>query len=206
MALSDCSPRLDPDRELPAEAEAFVVEAERRIQCFLESDESLEVPAFVPSDARTFWRALAWVKEEGHSSGRNLCEWGSGFGVNACLGSMLGFRAYGIETHGPLVREAERLARDFRLEVDFVRGSFLPPGADRITAEVQEEFAWLDEGGADGHDLLEMEPDDFDLIAAYPWPGEERTLDRIFDRYAARGSLLITYHGREGLRVRRKVR
>ena len=48
-------------------------------------------------------------------------------------------------------------------------------------------------------------PDDFDVIFAYPWPGEEDVIMQLFDRYAAVGALLLTYHGIEELRIRRKA-
>ncbi len=54
-------------------------------------------------------------------------------------------------------------------------------------------------------DELGLEPTDFDLIFAYPWPGEEQVIYDLFDRFAAAGAVLITYHGVQGMRVQRKT-
>ena len=44
-----------------------------------------------------------------------------------------------------------------------------------------DDVAWLTTTGPDGYDELELEPDDFDVVFAYPWPGEEQV---IFDLFA----------------------
>ena len=66
--------------------------------------------------------------------------------------------------------------------------------------------AWLTTTGPDGYDELELDPDDFDVIFAYPWPGEEQVIFDLFADYAAVGALLLTYHGIEGVRLQRKVK
>jgi hypothetical protein len=65
-------------------------------------------------------------------------------------------------------------------------------------------MAWLVPGGDDGHALLGREPDDWDVVFAYPWPGEEHVIERLFDRFAERGALLVTWRGEKGARVQRK--
>ena len=47
-------------------------------------------------------------------------------------------------------------------------------------------------------------PADFDVIFAFPWPDEEDVIPALFDRYAVRGAVLVTYHEGESFRVRRK--
>ncbi|MCK6459507.1 MAG: hypothetical protein L6Q95_06390 [Planctomycetes bacterium] len=69
-----------------------------------------------------------------------------------------------------------------------------------------QEFGWLSAGGACGHELLGAAPQDFDLVFAYPWPGEEEVIEGLFERYAGDSALLLTFHGLDGLRLRRKVR
>ena len=58
-------------------------------------------------------------------------------------------------------------------------------------------------GGACGYDELELELDDFDLIYAYPWPGEEDWLYELVRRHARPGALLLTYDVSEGFRLAR---
>ena len=65
--------------------------------------------------------------------------------------------------------------------------------------------AWLQTGEASGYDELDLEPDDFDVIFAYPWPGDEELIDSLFEKFAATGALLLTYHGINEMRLQRKT-
>jgi hypothetical protein len=69
-----------------------------------------------------------------------------------------------------------------------------------------DDVAWLTTTGPDGYEELETEPDEYDVVFAYPWPGEEQVIFDVFADCAAVGALLLTYHGQEGLRLQRKVR
>ena len=69
-----------------------------------------------------------------------------------------------------------------------------------------DDVAWLSTSGPDGYEELHLEPDDFDVIFAYPWPGEEQVIFDLFADCAAVGALLLTYHGQEGVRLQRKVK
>jgi hypothetical protein len=53
---------------------------------------------------------------------------------------------------------------------------------------------------------LGLDVDDFDLIFAFPWPNDEELTEQLFDRFAANGALLLTYHQPEAIRLRRKLR
>lgn len=160
-------------------------------------------PAFVSSDFSLAYSALRDLEESGLVPGDRFCEWGSGLGVVSCLAAMAGFRAFGVEARGRLVRGARRLAARFDLPAEFARGSFFPKeGSDELVAE--REFAWLSTGVRCGHQALGAGPDEFDLIYAYPWPDEEQLVAETFEARACRGALLLTYHGEFGLRLRRK--
>ena len=67
------------------------------------------------------------------------------------------------------------------------------------------DFAWLSTVGGSGYEELGLGPDDFDIIFAYPWPDEERLTGALFERYARAGAVLLTYHGGDDLRLRRKT-
>jgi hypothetical protein len=145
---------------------------------------------------------LRSLAEADLASGNLFCEWGSGFGVVACLAAMLDFDAHGIEIEGALVEAARLLAADFNLQVEFAHGSFIPPGNDiQIDGEA---FCWLTTDGNPPEDM-ELEADDFSVIFAYPWPDEEHVIEDLFERHAAAGAILVTYRGEEDLRVKRKV-
>ena len=186
---------------LPHDVRSFLQEADRRIERFqLHS----RIPGFVPSDFARAYGVLRALSAAGLARGELFCEWGSGFGVVACLAALLDFDACGIEIEGELVDAAQQLADDFCLPVQFVRGSFIPSGG-AARARAGAEFAWLTTDEAPAHTELGLTPDDFAVIFAYPWPDEERLTGDLFGRYAARGAVLVTYHEAEGFRVRRKT-
>lgn len=193
-----CLPR--GGQGLPAKVRAFLREADRRIRRF---QSRWSVPAFVPSDFVAAYAALRDLAAAEVAPGNLFCEWGSGFGVVACLAAMLGFESCGIEIEGDLVDAARQLAEDFDLPVEFTQGSFIPrAGATALLGDA--EFAWLttDDGGSHGPTLS---PDDFDVIFAHPWPDEESLIEGLFERHAAAGQVLVTYHADGSSCLRRKV-
>jgi hypothetical protein len=120
------------------------------------------------------------------------------------LAALLEFDACGIEIEESLVREAQKLAEDFDLPVEFVRGSFVPRGAeDRVHAG--GTYSWLTTEGDYAYDDLDLEVSDFDVVFAYPWPDEEWVVCDLFDRFAGTGAILATYHGSGEFRLKRKV-
>jgi hypothetical protein len=182
---------------MPRDVQKFLHEAERRIRKF---QRDAHLPAFVPSDFGCVWNVLRAFAAADLAPGQLFCEWGSGFGVIACLAAMLDFDAFGIEVEGELVDEARRLADDFGLPVEFAHGSFLPNGT-----RADGEYAWLSTDAADAHEELGLDAEDFGVIFAYPWPDEEGLTERIFEQHAAAGAVLVTYHGGDDFRLRRLV-
>jgi hypothetical protein len=182
---------------VPRDIRRFLREAQRRVARFQRHS---RLPAFVASDYDRVYRALRAVAEADLAPGRLFCEWGSGFGVVACLAALLEFDACGIEIEGELVDAARALADDFGLPVEFVHGSFIPPGYDAD----DDAFAWLTTTADAAHDELGLEPDDFDVVFVYPWPDEEGLTADLFARRGQAGSLLLTYHGNDDFRLRRK--
>lgn len=192
------------DAPLPERVSRLITSANENIAA-LEDQSRAAIPAFVPSDFELVYRALVAIKSGNLTTGRRFLEWGSGIGVVACLGVYAGFDSAGIEIEPRLVEIAERLARSHRLAAQFVCGNFMPHDATPLV-EFHADVNWLSTGGTDGYAELELEPDDFDLVFAYPWPGEEQVLFDLFADFAAVGALLLTYHGQEGLRAQRKMR
>jgi hypothetical protein len=186
---------------VPSEVLAFLREADRRIEKFRWEN---HLPAFVPSDYFAAYHAMQGLESSNLLTGRWFCEWGSGFGVITCLAAMLEFDAWGIEIEGELVKAARSLADDFGLPAEFVQGSFIPTHGKDF-ARAAGECSWMSDVAGGGHEKLGFEPEDFDLIFAYPWPDEEDVTAALFERYARIGAVLITYHEEGGLRLRRKV-
>ena len=192
------------ERPLPPRVVEFLKDAKKRFDK-LEDESRAAIPAFVPSDFPLVYRALAEIKSANLAAGRRFLEWGSGMGIVACLAEELGFEAAGIEIEPMLVRIAEQVAEKHRFNAQFICGSFVPDTlVDRV--EVTGDVNWLTTHGADGYEELQLEPDDFDLIYAYPWPGEEQVIFDIFANCASVGALLLTYHGQEGIRLQRKMK
>jgi predicted O-methyltransferase YrrM len=191
-----------PTAAAPADVVALIADARQRIEK-LENTSRAAMPAFVPSDFDLAYQALAAIEKAHLAAGHRFLEWGSGIGVVACLATQLGFDAVGIEIEPPLVEIAESLATTHRLNTQFVCGSFLPDGAE-VRLELPDDFAWMTTTGSAAYDELDLAPDDFDIVFAYPWPGEEQVIFDLFADHAATGALLLTYHGLEGIRLQRK--
>jgi hypothetical protein len=189
---------------VPDNVAQLLADARRRIEQ-LEDETRAAIPAFVPSDFELVYRALGYVKLARLATGRRLVEWGSGIGAVTCLAVLAGYDAVGIEIEPTLVAIAEDLAHDHNIHTQFAQGSFVPHGA-QPRLDWTGGVSWLSTGGPDGYAELELDPDDFDIIFAYPWPGEEQVIFDLFTDCAAVGTLLLTYHGQEGLRLHRKVK
>ncbi|MDB5306239.1 MAG: class SAM-dependent methyltransferase [Gemmataceae bacterium] len=200
MPLIDLPPPVG-EAGIPPDVRRFLRQADERIEAFQVWS---RVPAFVPSDFDGAYRLLRALADSPLARGPRFCEWGSGFGVVTCLAAMVGFDACGIEVAGELVDHACQLAADFDLEAEFVRGSFVPRGGeDRVCRT--GEYAWFTTDADAAYDELGLDPDDMDVVFAYPWPDEEAVTGELFDRYAGPGAVLITYHGGDDFRLRRKA-
>jgi hypothetical protein len=197
--IADEADRLQPldlvPEPVPPEgrAGALVADAERRVERFLESESIERIPGFVVGNAWLAWDALTRIREEGLAPGPRFCEWGSGFGIVTGLAALAGFDACGIEIEPELVEHSRALLADHGIPAEFHRGSYVPDGAR--TDEI-------DEGALDRD--LGFGAADFDVVYAYPWPVEEDLVACLFAAHAPPGALLLTFHGRRDLRVRRR--
>jgi hypothetical protein len=193
-------------RPIPRSIRLFLRDAEDRVNDYLANGRT-RVSGFVPCDFVAAWHTLQAIVDGNLAAGQMFCEWGSGFGVVACLASLIGFEAYGIEIEERLVDEARDLADAHGLPVEFALGSFIPDGSGRVLdEEYSAESFWLCDDTAPAYEELELWPDDFDVVFAYPWPNEETAIDRMFDQSAGTGSLLLTYSQLDDVRIKRKIR
>ncbi|MEE9391285.1 MAG: hypothetical protein V3W41_02140 [Planctomycetota bacterium] len=189
---------------LPDRVVDFIAAANRGVEDFVEGHLDEPITSFVPSNYEEVYRVLAALKERSVLSGRYFCEWGSGIGVVCGMASLLGFEACGIESRRELVEAGERFLSSFDIDIPLAQGTFIPPGADAVADDLDGP-AWLDLGCVSGYDELESEIEDFDVIFAYPWPGEEHVVERLFSHFADIGAVLVTFRGLEGVIVQRKV-
>ncbi|MEN1678309.1 MAG: hypothetical protein AAGJ46_01865 [Planctomycetota bacterium] len=194
-----------PPVELSTRVASLLDDADGRIERLQHDRRDCPIAAFVPSDFALAYHALDRIDELGLAPGRRFLEWGSGAGVVTCLAAMLGWDAVGIEIEDPLVDIAEAIADDHEVQAEFVRGTFVPEDSQADLTD-QRDINWLRTDGVDAYEWLGLEPDDFDVVFAYPWPGEEQIIFDLFCDSGAVGALLLTYHGQEGIALHRKVR
>jgi hypothetical protein len=196
------------DQELPPKVREFIAEANHQVTKFMEARPKPLV-GFYPSCFETVYRALREISTRRLTAGNAFCEWGSGFGVTASMASLLGFDAYGIEIDSELCDVSRELANQFDIPVQFVTGSFIPPGSDRLIDRAYANFQgdlMLDPHTDNTYEEIGMEVCDFDLIFAYPWPKDAKLTGSLFDKFASSDALLLTYNGLESVRLQRKRR
>ena len=179
-------------------------DADERIEAFQHAHRDEPVAAFVPSDFVAVYQSLVSITEINLAPGTRFLEWGSGVGVATLLAGFLGYDAVGIEIEEELVETAQQLAEDHAIDAEFVAGSFVQPQYEHLF-DMLGEFNWVRTDGHSAYDDLDLEPDDFDLVYCYPWPGEEANSERLFAKCGATGALYLSFHGRDGMKLRRKV-
>jgi len=192
--------------DLPGDVTALLRAADRRVSRFAWDIASV-LRGFVPSDFEIVYRALHAIRDSHLACGNSFCEWGSGLGVVASLAAMLGFDAYGIEIDEDLFHASQELAGEFGIPVQFAHGSFVPQGADELidlTFRDNDGGLSLDTQADHTYDDLGLEICDFDVIFVFPWPDDEPLVARLFERFAARGALLLTYNDAGFVRLYRK--
>ncbi len=168
---------------------------------------STQVRGFVPGNYAAIYSSLKAVHDSHLLCGNRFCEWGSGVGVVSSLAGMVGFEAYGIECDENLCRAANGIRDDFEVPVTFVQGSYIPEGVEDLVDDAfatQEGELSLQVEPDDAYDELGLDIDDFDLIFIYPWPNDVELTHAIFDRYAARGALLLAYYCNDSIALYRK--
>lgn len=204
MARLKTVPFEPPAIPLPDRVVALLDDADERIDSFQFEHRDTPVAAFVPSDFVLAYQSLAAIASLNLAPGRRFMEWGSGVGVVTCLAAMLGYDAIGIEIEDDLVDVSRELASDHAVDAEFVAGSFVP--LDEVDLfDLTGDFNWVRTDAVSAYDELDLEPDDFDVVYCYPWPGEEALSEELFAHCCATGSLLLSYHGRDGMRLRRRM-
>ena len=169
---------------------------------YLQTDATIE--NFVTADYPLVARTLAAIIDAGLIAGTNFCELGCGFGIAVLIAESLGLRAFGIEVEQELVQQAEQLFERLASDASVHHGSFVPRDSDpmqQLESEVQNVTTEAD----DLWRQLDVAPDEVDLYFAFPWPGEEHYFETFVDNHGSDGALLLTYRGREGMRLQRKV-
>jgi hypothetical protein len=191
----------DEPAAVPYHLKRFLAEADKRVEAALAD---ARTPAFVPSNYEALFPVLRTLFHSTLLRGTTFAEWGSGVGVATLVAAYVGYDAYGIEAEWELVEEARKLADDFDLSAEFVCGSFVPAGGEDHVYRTGE-YGWFTTQSDSAYADLGLDPDDFDIVYAYPWPDEEEVVADLFEMFAGDGAVLLTCKGGEGFRLRRKV-
>ena len=187
---------------LPKRVVAFLEGADRHIDAFFERWRRAPHMGFFPSDHELVYGALQAVRTMVPEPPR-MCEWGSGFGVIAGLGSLLGYQSCGIEIDPRLTTGSRRLLEEYRLPVEIFEGSFVPDSFD-VPHDIYDP-GWHTVYAENSRGEVDVDIDDFEVIFAYPWPGEEEIYYAVFEQFAAVGAIFVTYQGLNGVAVHRKT-
>lgn len=188
---------------LSAPAEALIDHANDAIEAFMLADQEV-IENFVTCDFHLVGQALVWIQQNHLTSGNRFCEWGCGVGVATMLAAMQGMDSVGIEIEPSLVEQSAAVAEENEVDAKFCCGSFVPRHSERVST-VAAEVANVVTDEGEIYEEIGLAIEDFDLFFAFPWPGEHGFFEAVFDDHAAVGSLLLTYRGREGMHLVRKV-
>lgn len=197
--MTDSMGDLDP--ALLARIDRIIQEGWSRWERFDEEVRQKDFHPFVPANPRVVLEAL-----RPHAApGVRFLECGSGMGVITVLADLLGFDACGIELDAQLAREAEELARAAGSAARFVTGSFLPEGYRWNRRTRDQRLGTIGEGPS-GYLQLGTHLDQFDLVFAYPWSGEESVFLDLMSEYGHPDALLLLYTGNDSVKRYRRGR
>ena len=191
------------DTTVPAEVRDQIEMSRLRIQSFQDNWDRAQIEQFVAADYYHVYQALDWINQNSLKIGGRFLEWGCGFAVVSAIADSLGFDAIGIEAEPELLAEGRRTIADWDSQAELIHGNFLPPGAESLADD--PTLPSLGHPVASGYDQLGLDLDDFAIVYAYPWPGEDDFHESVFDRYAAAGALLVLFCGPNDIRFWRRT-
>ncbi len=143
---------------------------------------------FVPAE---YDRVLA-VLSEVWRPGLRFLELGSATGIITVMADLLGYDACGIEIDEDLVHTARETAARYGSGARFAVGSFLPPGWAWRPPDGDGRLGTIGEGPS-GYLELGALLEDFDLVYAYPWGGEEAMMLDLFRTHGAPDGRLLLH-------------
>lgn len=190
------------DRPIPPELGRLLDQSFAVTQAFHDRLDSTKIEQFVASDHRLVYQTLHWIAEARLPQGNRFIEWGCGLAVNACVAASLGWDVVGVEAEAALLKEARRIVELWQQPVELLHGNFLPPSAERLADDPY--LPSLGHAAESLYDRLDLPFDDFDIVFAYPWPGEADFFEQVFLRHAAAGALLVSFRGPYDIQVHQK--
>jgi hypothetical protein len=189
------------DRDLRIRLSELMDEGRRIWDRFDVEVRQQEFHPFVAADYELMLDTLLRLREPGLS----FLEWGSASGVITIMADLLGYDACGIEIDPDLVDTARELAQQFGSSARFVAGSFLPAGYQWRSSCGDTRLGTIGDARS-GYLELGRPLEEFDIVYAYPWSGEDAMMRDIMKRYGRRGARLLLNSGSAGLTMLRDGR
>ncbi|MBB3205346.1 hypothetical protein FHS27_001146 [Rhodopirellula rubra] len=221
MLQSISLPRNLDTRPIPTPVHAMVHDLRCRIEAFQDRWDVPQIEQFVAADYELVYQTLDWVRESQMMIGNRFVEWGCGFAAVTLLADCLGWDCIGIESEPTLLQHGRKTVSDWcatlrsepqanreqtlatPAEPELVLGNFLPTGSEELADD--PTLPSLGHNTATAYEEIGLELDDFSVVYSYPWPGEDEFHELVFDRYAARGAILVQFCGPNDVRAWRAV-
>lgn len=203
MPLRELTIDADDSVSLPAPIQEWLVVARERIERYWDQFSKQPLPQYVECDFDLVAAAMREIVDRNLADGRLFVEWGCGFAVVTGIAGLLGLDAVGIEAEEMLCVEGRKLLAKQAIKAEIWQGNFLPAGA-RSLAEDTDPLVSLTHSIPPAYQQHQMSLDDFAIVFAYPWPGEEHFLKQVFDRFARSAALLLMFRGPYHIELYRK--
>ena len=153
---------------------------------------------FVPADYNAVLAALMPLRKPG----RRFLEWGSATGVITIMADLLGFDSCGIELDSSLVDVGRDLASRWHSNAQFAAGSFIPMGWEWKLSDGDGRHGTIGRGPS-GYLELGRSLDDFDVVYAFPWMGEEPMMLDLMRCHGREDAHLVLHTTQNGTRIYR---
>lgn len=189
---------------VPQEISHRIADDLNRIEAFQDRWDRPQIEQFVAADYVHVFQVLDWTVGTQMMIGRRFLEWGCGFAVVSAIAAGFDLDVIGVEAEQELLAEGRRTIEAWEAPVELLHGNFLPSDADLLADD--PTLPSLGHEVPNAYDQLGLDLDDFALVYSYPWPGEDDFHERVFDRFANFGALLLMFCGPNDLRLQRKVR
>jgi len=186
----------DLERELGARIDALCEEGREFWHRFDAEVRQGDWHPFVAADYHSVRAALVSLRKPG----RRFLEWGSATGVVTIMADLLGFDSCGIELDSSLVDVARELASRWRSNARFAAGSFIPMGWEWKLSDGNGRHGTIGRGRS-GYLELGRSLDDFDVVYAFPWMGEEPMMLDLMRCHGREDVLLMLHTTENGTRI-----
>ena len=120
---------------IPDELAARITSARGEIEAFQDRWDRPQIEQFVAADYHLVYQCLNWTLQFQPRLGQRFLEWGSGFSIVSAIAAEMGLNAIGIEAESDLLAMGRKTIQTWNVNVELVRGNFLPPGADLLSED-----------------------------------------------------------------------